>query len=125
MESESKKLFGDLETKLKAKIEKLGLDKLNIDSPIQVKVVATNVPVGEDDIESMGKDYYEGILHNIMIGNDKGYKDIQNQFAADKNYKFRQLISFVTIVWGGEIMLSVHIDIKEYFHLFIFEFSQF
>ena len=72
LESESKKLFGDLETKLKAKIEKLGLDKLNIDSPIQVKVVATNVPVGEDDIESMGKDYYEGILHNIMIGNDKG-----------------------------------------------------
>lgn len=63
-------------------------------------MVATNVPVGEDDIESMGKDYYEGILHNIMIGNDKGYKDIQNQFAADKNYKFRQLFSFVTLVWG-------------------------
>lgn len=88
LDSASKKLFGNLETQLKAKIEKLGLDKLNLDSPIQIKVVATNVPVGDDDMESMGKDYYEGILHNIMIGNDKGYKDIQNQFSADKNYKF-------------------------------------
>jgi len=89
LDEESKRFLGDLETKLKSKIEKLGLDKLNLESPIEVKVIATNVPAGDEDMESMDTNYYEGILHNIMIGNDKGYKDIQNQFAADKNYKFK------------------------------------
>jgi len=80
------KMYSQLQHNLKSKIENLGLDKLSLDTPIQVKVIATNVP--DEDIEGMDQNYYDGILHNIMIGNDKGYKDIQNQVSADKNYKF-------------------------------------
>ncbi len=29
------------------------------------------------------------VSYTKYLGNDKGYKDIQNQFAADKNYKFK------------------------------------
>ena len=32
------------------------------------QVIATNVPAGDEDMESMDTNYYEGILHNIMIG---------------------------------------------------------
>jgi len=80
------KMYSQLEQNLKSKIENLGLDKLSLDTPIQVKVIATNVP--DEDIEGMDQNYYDAILHNIMIGNDKGYKDIQNQVSANKNYKF-------------------------------------
>jgi len=81
----SQQLAKKIESSLKDRLGKLGIDK---NKPIEIKVITTSIPLAGEDLEGIAGSQYDGMVHNLMHGNQQGYQDIDSQRLAEKNYKF-------------------------------------
>jgi len=91
MSTQDDKIVKKLETSIKDKLEKFGLET---GGKIEVKLITTTLPIGDvDGMDGLGMDgeeaqQYQNMVYNLLTGNQAGYDDIDSQRKAEKNYKF-------------------------------------
>merc|ERR1719319_1504380 len=91
MATQDDKIVKKLETSIKDKLEKFGLET---GGKIEVKLITTTLPIGDvDGMDGLGMDgeeaqRYQNMVYNLLTGNQAGYDDIDSQRKAEKNYKF-------------------------------------
>merc|ERR1719319_1234685 len=91
MSTQDEKIVKKLETSMKDKLEKFGLET---GGKIEVKLITTTLPIGDvDGMDGLGMDgeeaqRYQNMVYNLLTGNQAGYDDIDSQRKAEKNYKF-------------------------------------
>ncbi len=93
-----KRVIKHLERSIKDKLAKAGLDTGG--RQIEVKFITTSIPAEVfggsteapgDSGEAMSQEeakQFQGMIYNLMVGNQEAYEDIDNQRRAEKSYHF-------------------------------------
>jgi len=100
--SGSNKLAKEIELTIHKKLEKMGM-KFN-EKPIEIKVITTNIPMVGEDLDEMNGNHVEGMVHNLLYGNQQGYEDIDSQRKIESNYKFS---------WDDSLINKINKEIED------------